>query len=132
MLEITSSFLAFYQVEPFDHVLTSPHFLPGLCRNKSVIRPNKTSTHIDTACTAERHALKGAGFATSNQVAAAIRERAAAELADAVMAALGNRFERLSDEDVHILVDLYTAAPRAEVKTADAVVEPKGPNVLAE
>ena len=46
--------------------------------------------------------MKGAGFATSEEVAAAMREGVAAELADAVMAALGSRFERLSDEDVRI------------------------------
>ena len=56
----------------------------------------------------------------------------AAKLADAVMAALGSRFERLSDEDVRILADLYTAALSAATTTADAVMEPEGPNVLAE
>jgi hypothetical protein len=76
--------------------------------------------------------LKGAGFATSDKVAAAIREGVAAELADAVMAALGSRFERLSDEDVCTLTELYTAAPSAATTTADTVVEPEGPNVLAE
>jgi hypothetical protein len=77
-------------------------------------------------------ALKGAGFATSDKVAAAIREGVAAELADAVMASLGSRFERLSDEDVRILAELYTAAPSAAMTTANAVMEPGGPNVLAE
>jgi hypothetical protein len=60
------------------------------------------STRVDTASAAKRLALKGAGFATSEEVAAAMREGVAAELADAVMAALGSRFERLSDEDVRI------------------------------
>jgi len=87
---------------------------------------------VDTASTAERLALKGTGFATYDEVPAAIREGVATELADAVMAALGSRFERLSDEDVRILAELYTAAPSAAMTTADAVVEPKGPNVLAE
>jgi len=63
------------------------------------------STCIDTAPTAERLVLKGAGFATSEEVASAIREGVATELVDAVMAALGNRFERLSNEDVCILAD---------------------------
>jgi hypothetical protein len=76
--------------------------------------------------------LKSAGFATSEEVAAAIRGGVAPELADDVMAALGNCFERLSDEDVSILADLYTAAPGAATTTADAVVEPEGPNILAE
>jgi hypothetical protein len=75
--------------------------------------------------------LKGAGFATSNEVAAAIREGAAAELADAVMAALGSRFKKLSDEDVCVLAEFYTAAPSAAMMTANAVVEPDGPNILA-
>jgi len=51
---------------------------------------------------------------------------------DAVMTALGNRFERLSDEDVRIIADLYTAAPSAAMTTADAIMEPEGPNPLAE
>ena len=56
----------------------------------------------------------------------------AAKLADAVMIALGSRFEHLSNEDVCILTELYTAAPSAATMTADAVMEPEGPNVLAE
>ena len=97
------------------------------------IRPNNPApTRIDTASAAKRLALKGAGFATSNKVVAAIREGVAAELADAVMAALSNRFEHLSDEDVRILADLYTSAPSVATTRADAVVEQKGPNVLAE
>ena len=40
---------------------------------------------IDTASAAERLALKGTGFATSNEVAAAIREGVATKLVDAVM-----------------------------------------------
>jgi hypothetical protein len=82
--------------------------------------------HVDTASAAERLELKGAGLATSDEVAAAIREGVATELADAVMAALGSRFECLSDEDVCILVDLYTAAPSAATTMANAVMEPEG------
>jgi hypothetical protein len=89
------------------------------------------STRVDTASAAERLALKGACFVTSNEVAAAIREGVAVKLADAVMAALGNCFERLSNEDVRILTDLYTTAPSAATMTTNAVVEPEGPNVLA-
>jgi hypothetical protein len=96
------------------------------------IRPNKTLTCVNTASAAKRLALKSAGFATSEEVAAAIRGGVAPELADDVMAALGNCFERLSDEDVSILADLYTAAPGAATTTADAIVEPEGPNILAE
>ena len=104
----------------------------ALSEMNQFIRPNKTSTCSDTASTAKRLALKDVGFATSEEVAAAIREGVAAELADAVRAALGNHFVHCSDEDVRILVDLYTTAPSAATKTADAVVAPEGPNVLAE
>jgi hypothetical protein len=76
---------------------------PALAEINQFIRPNgKAPTPVDTASTVDRLALKGAGFATSDEVAAAIREGVATELADAVMAALGNRFECLSDEDVCI------------------------------
>ncbi len=86
-------------------------------KNKSCqfIRP------IDIASAAERLALKGAGFATSNEVAAAIKGGVAAELADAVMAALGSRFDELADEDVRTLADLFIAAPSAAKTTANAV-----------
>jgi hypothetical protein len=56
------------------------------------IRLSTLSTHVGTASAAERLALKGAGFATSNKVAAVIQEGVATELADAVMAALRNHF----------------------------------------
>ena len=100
---------------------------PAPAISNQFIRPRCSLTHIDTASAAERLALKGAGFATSNEVAAAMREGVAAELADAVMVALGSRFECLSDADVHVLADLYTAAPSAATTTANAVVEPEGP-----
>jgi hypothetical protein len=105
---------------------------PASAESDQFIRPTGPSTRVDTASAAKRLALKGAGFATSDGVAAAIREGVATELADAVMAALGSRFERLSDEDVCILAELYTAAPSVATTTADAVVEPEGPNVLTE
>jgi hypothetical protein len=76
--------------------------------------------------------LKGAGLVTSDEVAGLIREGVATKLADAKMTALGNRFERLSDEDVCILAILYTAAPSAVMTTPNAVVGPEGANVLAE
>ena len=71
-------------------------------------------------------------MATSDEVAAAIREEVATELADAMMAALGNCFESLSDEDVRTLVEMYTVAPSATTTVADAIVEPEGPDILAE
>ncbi len=99
---------------------------PATNKSCQFIRPN------DIASAAERLALKGAGFATSDEVAAAIREGVAAELADAVMAALGSRFEGLSDEDVRILADLYTAAPSAATTMANVVMAPEGQSNLAE
>ena len=55
-----------------------------------------------------------------------------AVLAYAVMAALSSRFHSLSDEDVCILADLYTAALGAAMATAEAVEEPEGSLTLAE
>jgi hypothetical protein len=57
---------------------------------------------MDTAFAAKRLALKGAGFATSNKVAAAMRERVAAELADGASivgsgGAKGVRFDLYDD-----------------------------------
>ena len=83
------------------------------------IRP---TSKLDTASAAERLALKGAGLASSDEVAAAIREGVATKLADAMMAALGNRFECLSSEDVRTLAKFYTSAPGAVTMMADAVV----------
>jgi hypothetical protein len=103
---------------------------PAQAKSNQFMRPTIPLTSIDTASTAKRLALKGDAFMTSDQVAAAIRNGVATELADAVMAALSNRFKRLSDEDVRILVDLYTAAPSAVAMTANAVVGPEGPDVL--
>ena len=71
-----------------------------------------------TASTTERLALKGAGFVTSDEVTAAIREGVAAELVDAMMVALGSRFECLSGKDVCTHTELYTAAPGAVTTTA--------------
>ena len=105
----------------------------ALFKINQFIRPyGKTPTRFETASTPKRLVLKGTGFATSNKVAAAIREGVTAELVNALMAALGNCFERLSDEDVHILAEFYTAAQSAATMMADAVVEPEGPNVLVE
>jgi hypothetical protein len=86
----------------------------------------------DTASAAARLALKGTGFATSDKVAAAIEGGVAAELAFAMMAALGSRFEQLADEDQVTIAELYTAVPSAAMTTADAAAAPKGPSTLAE
>ena len=56
------------------------------------IRPTNLST-FDTTSAAERLVLKGADFAASEEVAAAIKWGVTAELADAVMVALGSRVE---------------------------------------
>jgi hypothetical protein len=104
----------------------------ALAKTNQFIRPNLSLTHVDTASTTKRLALKGTSFTTSDVVAVAMREGVAAELVDAMMAAIGSRFECLSDEDVRILADLYTAAPSAAMTTADAVVEPESLNTLAE
>jgi hypothetical protein len=90
-----------------------PNFLSGFGKTNQFIRPSSLLTHVDTASTAERLALMSAGFMTSNKVAAGIREGVSAELAYAVMASLGSCFECLSNEDVRILMDMYTAAPSA-------------------
>ena len=73
---------------------------PASADSNQFIRPTKASTRIDTASAAERLALKGASFVTSDEFAAVVREGVAAELADAVMAALGSHFKSLSNEDV--------------------------------
>jgi hypothetical protein len=93
------------------------------------IRPMSPS---DTASAAVRLALKGADFATSDEVMAAIEGGVAAELAFAVMVALGSRFEQLAKEDQLTIAELYSAASSVEKTTADAVVAFEGPNTLAE
>ena len=65
---------------------------PAPVKSNQFIRPTKMPTSVDTASAAERLALKGTGFTTSKEVAAAIKEGVAVELADASMPALGNRF----------------------------------------
>jgi hypothetical protein len=95
------------------------------------IRPNTLLTCIDTASATKRLALKGTRFASSDKVAVAIGKGVVTDLANAVMvmASLGSCFESLSNEVIHILADLYTAALSAATKTADAVIEPEGPNM---
>ena len=98
-------------------------------KSNQFIRPMSPS---DTASAAERLALKGAGFATSDEVTAAIKGGVAAELAFALMTVLGSRFEQLAEEDQFTIADLYTAAPSAAKATADAVAARDGPGSLAE
>ena len=124
MVGLTRPLLFLYLVH---HSISYHHRTPSLAPAESnqFIRPTKTSTRVDTVSATKRLALKGASFATSEEVAAAIREGVAAELADAMMAALGNRFEHLSNS--------WTCTPQHQtMMMADAVVEQEGPNVLAE
>ena len=120
MLGLTRPLLVFLVVIALTMSAQLRSSSPAPAESNQFIRPKHPPTRVDTASAAERLASKGAGFATSDEVAAAIREGVAAELADAVMAALGSRFERLSDEDVRILAELYTAAPSAATTMADA------------
>mgnify|MGYP006156805503 CR=1 FL=1 len=98
-------------------------------QSNQFIRPMSPS---DTASAAARLALKGADFAASEEVAAAIEGGVAAELAFAVMAALGSRFEQLADEDQLTLAELITATPSAAKATDDNVAARVGPGSLAE
>ena len=104
---------------------------PAAAASNQFIRPTSMST-IDTASAAERLASRGAGFVTSDEVAAAWKQGVAAEFADAMMAALRSRFHSLSEEDVCILADLYTATPSAAAAMAEAVKELEGSLTLAE
>ena len=108
---------------------SDPHSATASTNFNQFIRPMSPS---DTASAAARLALKGTDFATSDEVAAAIEGGVAAELAFAVMVALGSRFEQLAEEDQLTIAELYTAASSAEKTTADAVVAFDGPNTLAE
>ena len=111
--------------------MSSSHAPPATAFTTSnqFIRPMSPS---NTASVAARLALKGADFATSNEVAVAIEGGVAAELAFAVMVALGSRFEQLAEEDQLTIAELYTAAPSAVKTMADAVAASDGPNTLAE
>jgi hypothetical protein len=100
-------------------------------KSNQFIRPTPMSPS-DTASTAARLALKGAGFTTSDEVTAAIEGGVAPKLAFAVMAALGSRFEQLAYEDQVTIAELYTTAPSAATMTADAAAAPKGPSTLTE
>jgi ribosomal protein S12 methylthiotransferase accessory factor YcaO len=74
--------------------------------------------------------MRGNDF-NSNKVASAIASGVAAKLADALMAALGSRFESLSSEDVTAIFELYEAT-LSVVAAADAVEVPEASNSVAE
>jgi hypothetical protein len=84
---------------------------------------------IDTVSAAQRLASRGSGFRASKEVAAAVAGGVAAELADALMVALGSRFESLSSEDVTAILKLYEATPA--VMTAKAVKVHEAPDSVA-
>ena len=68
---------------------------PAFVNSSQFISPCLLSN--DTGSATEKLAFKGAGFVTSNEVAAVIRGDVATELVDAVMAALGSRFKQLAE-----------------------------------
>ena len=74
-------------------------------KTNQFIRPTSTIATIDIVSAARRLASRGSGFRASEEVAAAVAGGVAAELADALMVALGPRLETLSSEDVIALFD---------------------------
>ena len=108
-----------------------------LCRctdqpqSNQFIRPTSTIVTIDTVSAAGRLVSRGSGFKTSDEVATAIASGIAAELADALMVALGPRFESLSSEDVTVIFELYEATPSVAA-TADAVEVPEASDAVVE
>ena len=80
--------------------------------------------------TARRLASRGSGFKASNEVAAAIAGGVATKLTDALMAALGPRFESLSSKDVIAIFELYEATPSVLVM-AKAVKMPEASDLVA-
>jgi hypothetical protein len=108
-----------------------------LCRrsistpSNQFIRPTPKIVMIDTISATRRLALRGSDFRASEEVAAAVAGGVAAELVDALMVALGSRFESLSGKDVTAILELYEAAPSAAM-TAEAVKVHKVPDSVAE
>ena len=49
-----------------------------------------------------------------------------------MMSALRNHYECLSDKDISLFVDMYTATPSVVMTMADAVMVPDGLNKLTE
>ena len=94
------------------------------------LRPTSTIVTINTVSAARRLALRGGGFRASEEVAAAVAGGVAAKLADALMVALGSRFESLSGEDVTAILELYEAALSAAM-TAEAVKVHEAMNSVA-
>jgi hypothetical protein len=82
-------------------------------QSNQFIRPASTIIMIDTVSAAQRLALKGSSFRASEEVAATVVGGITAKLADALMVALGPRFESLSGKDVTAIFELYKATPSA-------------------
>ena len=75
--------------------------------------------------------MRGSSFKSSGKVVTAIAGGVVAELADALMAALGSCFESLSGEDVTAIFELYEATPSV-ASMADAVEVPEALDSVAE
>ena len=80
---------------------------------------------------AERLASRGEGFANSVEFAEAISGGVATDLAQALMTALGRRFDDLAHEDTMALVDLYTAVPSTRGEADEAAGSPASSCALA-
>ena len=100
-------------------------------QSSQFIRPTSTIITINTISAARRLASRGSGFRASEEVAAAVTGGVAAELVDALMVALGSRFETLSGEDVTAIFELYEATSSAAM-TAKTVKVPEAPDSVAE
>jgi hypothetical protein len=68
--------------------------------------------------------MRGSGFGTSDEVAAAVAGGMATELADELMTALGSHFDTFSGEDVTTILDLYESTPSV-AKPASATMCPR-------
>jgi len=105
-------------------------------QSNQFIRPTSTIVTIDTVSATRRLALRGSGFRASEEVTTAVAGGVAAKLADALMVALGSRFESLSGEDVTAILELSEAAPSAATmakavkvhEAQDSVAERPGSN----
>ena len=81
---------------------------PSSTDSNQFIRPNCV---FNVHSAAKRLASRGKGFANSVEFAGAISGGIATDLAQALMTALGRRFDDLGHEDMIALADLYTAVP---------------------
>ena len=101
---------------------------PSSTDSNQFIRPNCA---FDVHSAAERLASRGEGFANSVEFAEAISGGVATDLAQALMTALGRRFDDLEHEDMMALVDLYTAMPSTRGAADEAAGSPASSCVSA-